>query len=191
MSESEKWHKQTFKIPPELNLEHLAKPGYQIFIADRGAVAFSYPRGWVILPAKNSIKLHDRTPPDDECVMEVSVMRLPPIQGGWDKVPLEMLLRQTFKQDRRKKTTIVGDMRVEKRPEMELAWSELRFVDEKEKRPARSRCCLSRANFVQPLITMDFWESDIAQFGPVWDEVIRSLKVGLQLAPPAPPPGLN
>jgi hypothetical protein len=37
---------------------------------------------------------------------------------------------------------------------------------------------------VQPLITMDFWESDLERVGPVWDEVLRSLKVGLELTPP-------
>jgi hypothetical protein len=29
-----------------------------------------------------------------------------------------------------------------------------------------------------PLFTMDFWLDDMDRFGPVWDEVIRSLRLG-------------
>jgi hypothetical protein len=186
---SPKWHKQTFKLPDNLDLG-VVTPGYNVFIADRGAVGFHYPRDWVVRPGKKgSIEFHDREPPDDNCVLQLSVIRLPPIKGGWGRVPLDALVRKSIGVDRRR-VTRVGEVVSERRPEFELAWVEVRFTDSKEKRAARFRTCLARANLVQPLITMDFWESDAARFAPVWDEVLRSLRVGIQLPEP-PPPGWN
>ena len=189
--ESPKWLKQTFKIPENLlaGQEFAVKPGFNVFIADRGAVGFYYPKDWIVLPTKDSIGLHDREPPDDDCALRVSVMRLPPVKGGWSQLPLSRLIRETVKMDRRN-VTQVGQIVEERRPELDLAWAEMRFIDPNEQRPARSRCCLARANLVQPLITMDMWEADLDRFGPVWDEVLRSLKVGIEL--PGPPRvGLN
>jgi hypothetical protein len=185
-----KWEKQTFKIPDGVDLTSVARPGYNVFIADRGAVAFNYPQGWVILPGNDSIKLHDRQPPDDDCVLAVSVMRLPPVKGGWDGLPLERLVREMVKNDKRGASQ-VGEVHNEKRPDLELSWAEVSFIDPAQLRSARSRCCLARANLVQPLITMDFWESDLERAGPVWDEVLRSLKVGLELTRKPPGPQLN
>ena len=45
-------------------------------------------------------------------------------------------------------------------------------------------------NLIQPLITMDFWETELAKFGPVWDELLATLKVGIQL-PERPPAQWN
>src|SRR4051812_33266125 len=85
--DSPHWHKQTFKLPANLDLGPLAKPGYNVFIADRGAVGFCYPKDWIVRPGKSSIEFHDREPPDDDCVLQVSVHRLPPVKGGWGQLP--------------------------------------------------------------------------------------------------------
>jgi hypothetical protein len=187
----DRWEKQTFKmaaVPPGWT----CKPGYKIFVADRGAVRFAFPEHWLVIPAEDSIKFHDRRPPDDDCVLAVSVMRLPPVQGGWEKLPLEQLVRAIPDGDSRE-VTAVGDVVTAGRPGLEIAWLEVKFIDPNEKRPALSRACLARANNVQPLITMDFWESDLEKFGPVWDEVLRTLHVGesLKLTPKWPRADLN
>ena len=53
-------------------------PGYNIFVADRGAVRFDFPRDWIIEPGENgSIKFHDKKPPDDDCTLQITVMYLP------------------------------------------------------------------------------------------------------------------
>ncbi len=41
-----KWEQQTYKIPKNHNWH--AKPGYNVFVADRGAVRFSIPSGWKV-----------------------------------------------------------------------------------------------------------------------------------------------
>ena len=66
---------------------------------------------------------------------------------------------------------------------LELAWLEVRLLDENEKREACSRLCYARITsvagvVVQPFITMDFWPEHADRFGPVWDEVLRSLTLG-------------
>jgi hypothetical protein len=60
--------------------------GCNVFVADRGAVKFDFPREWVIAPGDDSINLHDKAPPDDDCVLAVSYLRLPPID--WSGLPL-------------------------------------------------------------------------------------------------------
>src|SRR5947209_16001331 len=144
------WRKQTYKLPDHLvdpfkQGPMAVKPGYNVFIADRGAVGFYYPQDWLVIPAKDAIGLHDRKPPDDDVALRVSVMRLPPVKGGWGQLPLSRLVKEVLRGDRRK-VTQVGQIVEEKRLDLELAWAEVRFIDPKEKRPARSRCCLARAN---------------------------------------------
>ena len=176
-----KWNKQAFDLAAGHGWK--ARPGYRIFVADAGAVRFDFPEDWVVVPGKDSIGLHDRRPPNDDCVLKVSVMRLPPIQGGWEQVPLERFVREVVQHDSRGATG--GDEIITvRRDGLELAWAEVRFIDPNEKRAALSRCCLARARNVQPLITMDFWETDREKFGPVWDEVLRSLQVGVAYGDP-------
>jgi hypothetical protein len=185
--ESRKWHKQTFRLPDNLGQLGLAvKPGYNVFIADRGAVGFCYPRDWIVRPHKDCIGIHDREPPDDDCALRVSVLRLPPVKVDWKGLPLSRLIRETTRRDRRGVTS-VGEVVSEDRPEYQMAWGEVRFIDPKEKRPARSRVCMARANLVQPLITFDFWETELPRCAAVWDEVLATLKVGVEL--PGPPRG--
>ena len=175
------WEKHIFDLPPQHGWQ--AKPGYKIFVADRGALRFDFPESWVVVPGDDSIGFHDRPPPDDDVVLKVSVMRLPPIKGGWDQLPLERLVREALRNDHRGASG--GDeVFTVRRDDLELAWTEMRFIDPVQKRPALSRCCLARARNLQPLITMDFWESDKEKMSAVWEEVLRSLRVGVPLGDP-------
>lgn len=175
------WEKQTVGLPASHGWR--ARPGNQIFVADRGAVRFDFPEGWVVVPSDDAIEFHDRMPPDDDCTIKLSVMRLPPVEGGWGKLPLERLVREVVRDDSRGATG--GEaVTVVRRDDLELAWTERRFIDPNENRPALSRCCLARARNIQPLITMDFWEADREKFAPVWDEVLRSLQVAVPMGDP-------
>src|SRR5690349_13517915 len=71
-----KWTKKTLKL--KKNHGWQSRPGYNIFVADRGAVRFDFPRSWIIEPGENgSIKFHDKKPPDDDCTLQITVMYLP------------------------------------------------------------------------------------------------------------------
>lgn len=182
MSEPDKqWTKETYNLPPGHAWK--SRPGYRIFVADSGAVRFDFPQDWVVIPGDDAIEFHDRPPPDDDCVLKVSVMHLPPVKGGWGVLPLERLVREVVRGDSR---GVSGgeDVVTVRRDDLELAWTEVRFTDPTENRPALSRCCLARARNVQPLITLDFWEGDKEKFAPVWDEVLRSLQVAVPIGDP-------
>lgn len=58
------------------------------------------------------------------------------------------------------------------------------MVDEGEHCEARSRLGLARGNDLQCLITFDFWPEDAERHVPVWDAVLRSLRLGIRVEDP-------
>ena len=174
-----KWKKEIYKLKDKHRWE--AKPGYKIFVANRGAVRFDFPQDWVIHPDAQSIKLHDREPPDDDCRLEVSFNLLPPID--WSGLPLPQLLRDSLKGDERDLVP-VGEVVNINRRDLRLAWAEYSFTDPIENRPAYTRVLLGIGGNVQCLITFDFWADDAPRLAPVWDEVVRSLKLGVPIQDP-------
>src|SRR5437588_10282757 len=88
-----RWKKQDLKMAPHHGWR--AKPGHKIFVADRGAVRFDFPDDWITTPGEQSCVFKD---PGDNCVLEVSHWRLPPID--WSGLPLlDMLLDIQAKED--------------------------------------------------------------------------------------------
>jgi hypothetical protein len=168
-----KWEKKRLRLRPDHQWE--GKPGYKIFVADRGAVRFNFPEDWIVVPGEDSIKFHDKTPPDDNCTLQVSVMRLPPMD--WSKLPLNRLVKELIARDSRSVTSR-GEVVDVLRHDLDIAWAEVRFIDPNENREACSRTCLARGSFIQPLITLDYWASDADWVIPAWDEVLSSLKLG-------------
>jgi len=151
-----------------------AQAGCKVFVADWGAVRFDCPQEWVIVPGSDSINLHDKAPPDDDCVLAVSYLRLPPID--WSGLPLASLVEQTTKDDTRP-VYQRGEIIELRRGDLEIAWREMRFIDPTEHREAVSRFCLARQRRVQALITFDFWESDAQRRQTVWDIVLKTLEL--------------
>lgn len=177
---AKKWQRQTLEM--KKNHGWRAKPGNKIFVADRGAVRFDFPESWAIDFGDDSIKLRDLPPPDDNVLLQVSVMRL---AAGidWEQFPLSELVEVVIKDDERG-TTPHGDVTYVRRPSHEFAWRETRFIDPIEKRDAVSRTLLARAANIQPLITLDFWVDDTAWVDPIWDEILRTLRVGEYIRDP-------
>lgn len=171
--------KQVLRLKP--NHKWKAKPGYKIFVADRGAVRLHIPQDWILVPGSDSIKFHDREPPEDNCVLAVSFLRLPAID--WRGLPLSHLVQTIVEGDDR---DIIGRGNIidVRRDDLELAWTEVRFIDPSECRAAISRICLGRAAQIQSLITFDFWADEASQFSAVWDEVLHSLALGKYINDP-------
>ena len=170
-----RWLKETYKLPN--NHGWTARPGYDIFVADRGAVRFNIPETWVIEPdERGSIEFRDRKPPDDDCLLEMSFIRVHP---GIDLtgVPLSKLLVDLLKDDPRGRRWS-GEVFEVRRPRLEVAWTQGHSEDATQGgRPARSRWLLARSANIVPFITMDYWVDDAPRFEPVWDEVLASLRV--------------
>ena len=127
------WDRQALKLKEGHGWK--AKPGYKIFVADHGAIRFDLPKEWVVVPGPKSIRFYDRQPPDDNCRLEVSLIRHPPID--WSGLPLPKLIREVVK-DGPKDAPNIGDAHTLGRPNLELVWTELSFIDASERRDARA-----------------------------------------------------
>lgn len=168
------WQKETFRLPE--NHGFTASPGNAIFVADRGAVRFEYPASWTMEPTDDALEFRDRPPPDDECILKFSLMRLNP-QIDWSGVPLAELLPQVLIKDSDGQT-LVGKVKTERRGDMQLAWLESASIDPKEQREGRCRACLALRGNIMPFITLDFWPEDSRRLNPVWRAVLRTLRIG-------------
>ena len=83
------WHKRTIKLNKNISVK--AKPGNNIFVANRGEVSFEYPGSWIVKPSDNSICFYDAQPPTDQCVLEFSVMHLD-LSVDWANLSLDRML---------------------------------------------------------------------------------------------------
>jgi len=169
-----KWRQRT--LPLKDGHGWKAEPGCKIFMAGRGAVRFDFPQEWVVKPADKdiSIELFDKQPPDDDCRLAVSYLVLAPID--WSGLPVATLLESSAEVDTRPITTR-GEVRVENRAGIDIAWREVRFVDPTEQREACSLTCMARKGRIQALITFDFWSSQRDARLKAWQTVLKSLRL--------------
>jgi hypothetical protein len=194
-----RWEKRQLKLPAAHGWR--AKEGCNVFVADRGAVRLDFPEDWIVKPAESSIRFHDREPPDDRCVIEVSYLRLRPMDAGAPSV-LELL-----KAACRRQGCAAADHEIARtvRPDLELVWAEYRMMDPAERRPAVHRICMARTTnalipdprrkgrsiatrpTIQALITAAFWPEDAGWFDRAWENVLGSLQLGVPIDSPSGP----
>jgi hypothetical protein len=110
-------------------------------VADQGAVRFNVPEAGIIEPDSDSIKFHDRKPPNDNCVLAFSYRRLPAMDGSG--LPLSELIPVAMDGDPRG-VSLEGEIVQQRRPDLELAWTDFCFMEQNEHRQARSRICIAR-----------------------------------------------
>ena len=177
---SAQWIKETLALQDDHRWS--CKPGYKVFVADRGAVRFDVPSSWHIEPDTQSFKFMDKKPPNDDCRLEVSFNRLP--AADYSLFPLEAILRKVALEDSRDVIEVGEVVRV-KRQTARIVWLELKFMDCIEQREAYSRICLGLGSQIQCLITFDFWAADRDRMTPVWDEVLQTLTLGLYIRDPS------
>ena len=172
------WKSGTFDLPD--NHGWKARPGNNIFVANRGAVRFEYPSDWVIKPEGNSICLYDREAPDDNMRLQVSVLQLGPDRSivDWNAMPpLASLMEDAVLAEEPRRCTRKGPPFGASRRNLEYLWLEMDFVDPVGKRKAHSRACLARGGNVQAFITMDYWPEDRRVAAEVWNNMLESLKL--------------
>lgn len=157
-----------------------ARPGCKIFVAERGALRFDYPEAWVVQPDGNTICFFDREPPDDDSRLTVSMMRLPPLD--WSGLRIDAMLADAVPGGGR--DGVPGPIHVTRRGDLELAWRELRFVDDESPRDAYTRTCIARSGEWQGLLTFDFWVDDVDRCDTAWQIVLDTLELGRIVADP-------
>jgi hypothetical protein len=174
-----RWIKETLELKDDHRWQ--SKPGYKIFVADRGAVRFDVPQDWHFEPDAKSFKFLDREPPNDDCRLEMSFNRLP--QGDWSLFPLQHSLKKIL-EDEKRDVIETGEIITLKRQTARIVWAEIKFIDSEENREAFSRICIGLGSNVQCLITFDYWADQADRLTPVWDQVLDSLVLGLYIRDP-------
>ncbi|WP_152050373.1 hypothetical protein [Tautonia marina] len=179
------WVKKPLRLKDEHGRE--TRVGCDVLVTDRSAVPFDYPDDWVVIPDDHgTLRLHDRQPPDDDCTLQMTIFDLNP-NVDWSRLSLSSMIETLLQQE----TRFVlerGEIITFQRGPIEAAWSEIRFMDPNEARPAFSRTCLVRCGTLQPLITFDFWENDAPRCRQVWDTILATLRIDGTLIDPADGP---
>lgn len=161
-----------------------APDGYKIVVLDRGAVSFNIPEKWFLAKLEPTIEIHDAEPPNDNTRISVTFWRLPP-GIDWTGLPLMKMMADASAGERKEIQILArGELVRSPRTDLELVWTEHRFLDPVEKREAYSRMTIARGWDVQVLITFDFWVDDAEKIQPIWEEAIRSLQLGRTIQDP-------
>jgi hypothetical protein len=174
-------------VPLPAGHSWICKPGNSLFVAERGAAAFEIPSGWIVRhDGKETVSIHDRPPPADSCRISLTIFHLPPVEGGWDALPLGQMLQQVTEPAPRKKRKRASAshqpaaIHSEQRPDLVLAWMDKGCKPDPENgKPIRTRQLLARARLVQVLITFEMYEQCKANFEPAWNDLLRTLRVAV------------
>jgi hypothetical protein len=160
-----------------------SKPGYSICVIDRGALRFDCPSNWIVEPDASAVHLHDQPPSVESCDLGVSVFRIPAEHVR--ELSLDDTLRQSL--DSERKPYQQSEIHHIDRGDLEVAWLEQRYTDAEYKRDARFRVALARGP-VLCLISMNYWSNRAAALEEVWDEVLRTLVMGVYVEDPTAGP---
>jgi hypothetical protein len=174
------WEERTIKLPDDHGWK--ATPGYNVFVADRGAVQFEFPETWLVKPQKTSVGFHDAEPPDDNCVLEITVTYLSD-EVDWRGLPIRRLVHELRSHDDRN-LLHQGEVVDADRADLELSWFGSRWIDPQDCRAVEGRLALARRGLVQLLLTYDYWVDDSEWAAPIWDAVLGSLRMGENIADP-------
>jgi hypothetical protein len=160
-----------------------SNPGYSICVIDRGLVRFDYPSHWIVEPEDGAVHLHDRPPSVESCDLGVSIFRVPAEYVR--ELSLDDTLRDTLGTDR--KAYKQSEIHHIERGDLEIAWLEQRYIDTEYKRDARFRVALARGPILC-LISMNYWSNRAAGLEIAWNEVLRTLVMGMRIEDPTAGP---
>jgi hypothetical protein len=160
-----------------------SRPGYSICVIDRGVVRFDYPSHWIVEAEAGAVHLHDRQPSVESCDLGVSIFPISAAEIA--ELSLEEVLNNVLDKDR--KVDQQSEVHHQTRGDLETAWLEQRYKDEEYKRDARFRVALVRGP-VLCLISMNYWANRAAGLERVWDEVLRTLVMGVMVKDPTAGP---
>jgi len=157
-----------------------SKPGHSICVLDRGVVRFDYPSHWVVDAQEGAVYLHDRPPSVESCDLGASIFHLP--AGHLAEISLDDMLVETLGKEREPYEQ--SEIRHILRGDLEIAWLEQKYISADYQRDARFRAALARGP-VLCLISMNYWANRAAGLTRVWDEVLRTLVMGVMVDDPA------
>jgi hypothetical protein len=164
-----------------------AQPNHQILVLDRGALRLEYPETWIVEITDDCVELHDKKPPDDDCVLKVSYHPWP---AAGRALSIASLVRSTLESDERSLTSIEPVVE-EDHIDFVLAWGQGIFIDPSSSREACTRLCIARKDEIQGLLTFDFWRSDLESCDAYWRSFLSTLQLCQWVADPRAGPRLS
>jgi hypothetical protein len=172
-----------------LNKNHTwrAKPGYKVCVIDRGAIRFDFPESWITEPKDGAVMLHDRKESEESCDLGVSVFRFSTRELAGVDVK-ELLTHVTTGPDR--VVDSKSDIHVIDRGDTTIYWLEQCYTHREYNRVAKFRAAIARGP-VMALITMNYWANRAPGLERAWDEVIRTLVLGVWVTDPQAGPSVQ
>lgn len=148
----------------------------RVVIFDRGNVEFGLPRGWTAEPqAEGYMKCKD---PTDSVLLEVSYLRLPPLEPG--ELPVAERLRYALAGD--PQATGHGPITTFRRGDVEFAWAGYAYecddTERGEPRAALGRWMIAANSLFQALLTYYCWTDDAAWAIPAWERIVETIDLG-------------
>jgi len=166
-----------------------ASEGHKLMVVGGGDLRFEYPSDFIHEFSDQSVKVRDKVFPKDVMVLEVSVVKTPPITS-WENVPtlFAILTDNLLKQGR----SVDSDaIHVSEAPNLEIAWAEYESDEEDpqthEPRPAvwrQAHCFPGKAHKGKympfGIISFGFWKDHAEKANPVWDHFLSTVIMGNQ-----------
>jgi len=165
-----KYQKTDYKLKP--NNTWKCTPGYLLCVIGRGDLSFEYPSGWQHEATGTSIKCRDKPYPRDNYVLEVSVLRLAPIEETPYTLPM-LLAGNTGKGSVR--DIPEEDIRTFAREDVQIVWYEYREIDREQKRPVIWRHAMCHTGSLYGIVSFGFWESNEARGDALWNHILKTL----------------
>lgn len=152
------------------------REGFKAVVADRGAVRFDIPSDWHSeFGTTCDLLLTDRPPPEDECRVEFSLLRVP-VVAGVEFPLLDFFDEATGAADPEVHT--VGEPTLVRREGLELVWRESLYIEEESGREAVRRSLLAAGSGLFALFTMAQYADVRERTEPAWRELCDSIELG-------------
>lgn len=175
MSRADRRREQRHKLKLPKDHGWKTREGFQIVLADRGVVRFDVPVGWHIERGEDcDLRVTDVPPPDDDCSLKMSILRVPRLKPDVGP-PLDEMLRGVSDSPDMDVTAVFEPV-LETSEGAQVAWMETHFVE--DGRDAISRTVLARGGGLHAVFTVALWADREEDFEPAWAELRRSLEVG-------------
>ncbi len=182
----------TIKLAPDHGWR--ATPGYKLMIVGRGDLRFEYPQDWVHEFTDHSVKVRDKVFPQDVMLLEVSVMKTPPIFGRPDIPTVAKMLEDNL--EKQEHPTPLDQIRRIEAPGLDLAWAEYPAIEEDPQtklprqatwRQAHAHAGKFHRGAYMPfgIITFGFWSEFADRANPIWEHFLQTLVIGQHIADPA------
>lgn len=155
-----------------------SEPDCQVFLADRGAVRFDFPKGWVIEPGDGgTIKIQNRESHGADCCLKMNLFYLRE-DLDWSGISVSRVLDEVLKKRNPGEILETAPTQRTNRDGLEMAWSGTRYRDRDRTREYWFRALVGRKWNIQPIFTYSYLEPPTPTIRGMWDILLKTLILG-------------